>query len=83
MSHITVVSTEADSTWVTDNYNGLLVTREKNVSNIQTEDALDLTTEALVTLEANEPNSDIEITSIGFVENENESSNSTTGQFLP
>jgi hypothetical protein len=83
MSHITVISTEVDTTWVNNNFNGILVTREININDIQTEDTLDITTEALTTLETNEATSDIEITSIGFVADETESSNSTTGQFQP
>jgi hypothetical protein len=83
MSHITVVSAEVDSTWVSSNYNGLLITREKNTLDLETEDLLDMTTEALVQLETDSLYTDIEITSIGFVEDETESSNSTTGQFQP
>ena len=83
MSHITVVSREVDTTWVNDNFNGILVTREVNESDIQTEDSLDLQTELSATITTNEASTDIEITSIGFVADESESSNSTTGQFVP
>ena len=82
MSHITVVSTEVDTAWVNNNYNGLLITRELNESDIQTEDTLDLQTELSATITTNEATTDIEITSIGFVADESESSNSTAGQFL-
>ena len=82
MSHITVVSTEVDTAWVNNNYNGLLITRELNESDIQTEDTLDLQTELSATITTNEAETDIEITSIGFVADESESSNSTAGQFL-
>ena len=82
MSHISVISSEVDSAWVTDHYNGLLVTRVLNESDIQTEDTLDLQTELSATITTNEAATDIEITSIGFVGDETESSNSTTGQFL-
>ena len=82
MSHITVVSTEVDTAWVNNNYNGLLITRELNESDIQTEDTLDLQTELSTTITTNEASTDIEITSIGFVADESESSNSTAGQFL-
>ena len=82
MSHITVVSTEVDTAWVNNNYNGLLITRELNESDIQTEDTLDLQTELSATITINEATTDIEITSIGFVADESESSNSTAGQFL-
>jgi hypothetical protein len=83
MSHITVISSEVDTTWVANNFNGILYTRELNESDIQTEDALDLQTELSATITTNEADTDIEITSIGFVADESESSNSTTGQFLP
>ena len=84
MSHITVVSTEVDDTWVNNNFNGILVTGEKNSGvDLQTEDSLDLQTELSVTIITNAASTDIEITSIGFVGDESESSNSTTGQFSP
>ena len=83
MSHITVVSTEVDSTWVNNNYNGILVTRKLGESlDLQTEDSLDLQTELSTTITTDVESLDIEITSIGFVADESESSNSTAGQFL-
>lgn len=81
MSHVSVISKEVDSSWVTDHYNGLLTTVFIDVLSLETEDSLIMTTEDAVTLQTNEPQQDIEITSIGFVADETESSNSTAGQF--
>jgi hypothetical protein len=83
MSHITVISREVDTDWIDNNFNGILITRDLNESDIQTEDTLDLQTELNTTITTDEAPTDIEITSIGFVADESESSNSTTGQFLP
>lgn len=83
MSHVSVISKEVDSSWVTDHYNGLLTTVFVDVLSLETEDSLTMTTEDAVTLQTNEPQQDIEITSIGFVADETESSNSTAGQFVP
>jgi hypothetical protein len=84
MSHITVVSREVDTTWVANNFNGILYTRELGTElDLQTEDSLDLQTELSTTITTDVTPLDIEITSIGFVADETESSNSTTGQFLP
>ena len=83
MSHITVISREVDTDWIDNNFNGILITRDLNESDIQTEDTLDLQTELNTTITTDEAPTDIEITSIGFVADESECSNSTTGQFLP
>ena len=82
MSHISVISSEVDSAWVTDHYNGLLTTVVFNTDDLLAEDSTNITTEDSVTLELNIAPTDIEITSISFVGDESESSNSTAGQFL-
>ena len=82
MSHISVISDEVDSSWVTDHYNGLLTTVRLNTDNMLDEDDVILLTEDSVSLELNITPTDIEITSIGFVADESESSNSTAGQFV-
>ena len=83
MSHVSVISKEVDSAWVTDHYNGLLKTVFTDVLSLETEDAVTMTTEDAITLQTNEPQQDIEITTISFVANDTQSSNSTAGQFLP
>ena len=83
MSHVSVISKEVDSAWVTDHYNGLLKTVFVDVLSLETEDSVTMTTEDAITLQTNEPQQDIEITTISFVANDTQSSNSTAGQFLP
>ena len=83
MSHVSVISKEVDSAWVTDHYNGLLKTVFVDALSLETEDAVTMTTEDAITLQTNEPQQDIEITTISFVANDTQSSNSTAGQFLP
>jgi len=83
MSHVSVISKEVDSAWVTDHYNGLLKTVFVDVLSLETEDDVTMTTEDAITLQTNEPQQDIEITTISFVANDTQSSNSTAGQFLP
>lgn len=81
MSHISVISSEVDSAWVTNHYNGLLITKEDNEFDIETEDSIVIQSEAGTTITTDVVPTDIEITSIGFVTDESESSNSTAGQF--
>jgi len=81
MSHLSVISKEVDSAWVTDHYNGLLKTVFIDALSLETEDSVTMTTEDAVTLQTNEPQQDIEITTISFVGNDTQSSNSTAGQF--
>jgi len=54
MSHISVISSEVDSAWVTNHYNGLLVTRVLNESDIQAEETLDIQTELTATITTTE-----------------------------
>jgi hypothetical protein len=84
MSHLSVISKEVDSSWVTDHFNGILNTSQPDVGlNLTAEDDVNLLTETGVAILTESPPTDIEITSIGFVTDETESSNSTTGQFVP
>jgi len=83
MSHLSVISKEVDSAWVTDHYNGLLKTVFIDALSLETEDSVVMTTEDAITLQTNEPQQDIEITTISFVANDTQNSNSTAGQFVP
>lgn len=80
ISHIALINSEVDSTWITNHYNGL----QRNIGSVDTlltEAGLIIETEDSVSLELNESMTGIEITTIPFTGDENPSPNSTSGQF--
>ena len=77
MAYVSVMSAEVDSSWIANHYAGLLTTFEKITGDpLDAEDAVTLTSEAGISFELEAPNVDTEITTIGFVANEDEWSNS-------
>lgn len=81
ISHISMVSQEADSTWITNHYNGLLKTVTEP-DTLLAETGLVLETELAVDIQLQVGNAfDIEITHIPFTGDEAAEPNKTAGQY--
>ena len=80
MSHLSVISREVDSAWITDHYNGLLDTVTE-LDSILTETGVEIQTEASTPLEINNTTPDTEILSISFVGDDSPTPIQTVNEF--
>lgn len=80
MSHISLISDEVDSTWISNHYNGLI----DNVNGSDTlldETGSILLTENNISLELDSLETNREILTISFVGDDRPTPNSTSGEF--
>lgn len=80
MSHISVISNEFTSAIIDDNYDGILKTKSESDTMLSEADVI-METENSLSLELDNSETGIEITTISFVGNEQATPNATVGQF--
>ncbi len=80
MSHISLMNIEVDSSWITDNYDGLLNTDDDD-DTLLDETGVILLTEDSLNLELDGTDTGTEITTISFVGDERATPNASSGEF--